>query len=251
MSTTIALITGATSGIGEATADVFADLGFHLILCGRRADRLAELQARLSAKVPVATALFDVRDQAQVNQALRALPEAFKPVDILVNNAGNAHGLDFIQDGKSEDWDLMIDSNIKGLLYVSQAIIPQMVARQRGHIVNVSSIAGKEVYQKGNVYCATKAAVEALSAGMLLDLNAYSIKVSNIAPGAANTGFSAVRFKNDLDRAAQVYAGFDPLTARDIAETIGFVVTRPAHVNLSDLSIRPTAQASATVVNRR
>lgn len=251
MSTTIALITGATSGIGEATADVFADLGFHLILCGRRADRLADLQARLSAKVPVATALFDVRDQAQVSQALDALPEAFRPVDILVNNAGNAHGLDFIQDGKADDWDLMIDSNIKGLLYVSQAIIPQMVARQRGHIVNVSSIAGKEVYQKGNVYCATKAAVEALSAGMLLDLNPYSIKVSNIAPGAANTGFSAVRFKNDLDRAAQVYAGFDPLTARDIAETIGFVVTRPAHVNLSDLSIRPTAQASATVVNRR
>jgi NADP-dependent 3-hydroxy acid dehydrogenase YdfG len=179
------------------------------------------------------------------------LSDEFQKVDILVNNAGNAHGLDFIEEGDYRDWDLMIDSNVKGLLYVSEVVIPKMIEAGGGHIINLSSVAGKEVYPKGNVYCASKFAVEAISQGMRIDLNKHGIKVTNIAPGAVNTEFSLVRFKEDKERADNVYKGFDPLTATDIAETITFIVTRPAHVTIADLTILPLAQASATVFNKK
>ncbi len=248
---TLAIITGATSGIGKATAEAFAKAGINLILCGRRAERLAALQASLSTQVQVHTLTFDVRDQAAVSAALNSLPEALKQIDILVNNAGNAHGMGPIQSGDMADWDAMIDSNIKGLLYVSQVVIPWMIARQQGHIVNLSSIAGKQTYPNGNVYCASKAAVEALSEGMRLDLNPHNIKVTNIAPGAVATEFSLVRFKGDAQKSDAVYQGYQPLVAEDIADIIAFAVTRPAHVVLADILILPTAQASPAVVKRQ
>ncbi len=247
----LAIITGATSGIGKATAEAFAKAGINLILCGRRAERLAALQASLSTQVQVHTLTFDVRDQAAVSAALNSLPEALKQIDILVNNAGNAHGMGPIQSGDVADWDAMIDGNIKGLLYVSQVVIPWMIARQQGHIVNLSSIAGKQTYPNGNVYCASKAAVEALSEGMRLDLNPHNIKVTNIAPGAVETEFSLVRFKGDAQKSDAVYQGYQPLVAEDIADIIAFTVTRPAHVVLADILILPTAQASPAVVKRQ
>lgn len=246
----LALITGATSGIGKATAEAFADLGINLILCGRRMERLYEIQQTLSEKVKVNILAFDVRNRAEVEKAFQTLPEELQAIDILVNNAGNAHGLSPIQDGNMDDWDAMIDGNVKGLLYVSKVIMPWMIARQKGHIVNISSIAGKSTYPNGNVYCASKAAVEALSEGMRLDLNPHGIKVTNIAPGAVETEFSLVRFKGDDKRAEAVYHGFTPLTPQDIAETIAFVVTRPPHVVLADILLLPLAQASATVLRR-
>ena len=248
--TKIALITGATSGIGKATAQAFAKEGFNLILCGRRQDRLNELQVDLSAKVKVFTLQFDVRDKDAVSEAIESLPADWREIDILVNNAGNAHGLGAIQDGSIEDWDAMMDGNVKGLLYVSKAIMPTMIMRKKGHIINISSIAGKQTYPNGNVYCASKAAVEALSQGMRLDLNPYGIKVTNIAPGAVETEFSLVRFKQDFERASNVYNGFQPLMAEDIANTIVFAVTAPAHVVIADLTIFPLAQASAMVLKR-
>ncbi|MCU0467688.1 MAG: SDR family NAD(P)-dependent oxidoreductase [Arcicella sp.] len=246
----LALITGATSGIGKATAEAFADLGINLILCGRRLERLYEIQQILSEKVKVNILIFDVRNRQEVEKALSTLPEELRAIDILINNAGNAHGLSPIQDGNTDDWDAMMDGNVKGLLYVSKVIMPWMIARQKGHIVNISSIAGKGTYPNGNVYCASKAAVEAISEGMRLDLNPYGIKVTNVAPGAVETEFSLVRFKGDDKRAEAVYKGFVPLTAQDVAETIAFAVTRPPHVVVADMVLFPVAQASATVLRR-
>jgi len=244
------LITGATSGIGRATAEAFARLGHHLILCGRRPDRLAELRETLGSQTEVYTLAFDVRDRASVEAAIGSLPADWQTIDVLVNNAGNAHGLDPIQDGQPDDWDQMIDGNVQGLLYVSKAVIPGMVERRRGHIVNLSSIAGKEVYANGAVYCASKAAVEALSQGMRLDLTPFGIKVTNIAPGAVETEFSMVRFKGDEARAAKVYQGFVPLTAKDVADSILYAVTAPANVHIADITILAAAQASATTIHR-
>lgn len=246
----IALVTGATSGIGKATAQILAKNNYKIILCGRREDRLLELKKELSAFTEVCTLSFDVRDKKAVFDSINSLPEAFSKIDVLINNAGNAHGLDSIQNGDLDDWDAMIDINVKGLLYVSKAIIPKMIAQKSGHIINIGSIAGKEVYPNGNVYCASKHAVEALNQAMRIDLNPFGIRVGGIHPGAVETEFSEVRFKGDSERAANVYKGFEPLRAEDIADIIHFVVSRPYHVNIADLIVLPTAQASATVMNK-
>ncbi len=246
----IALITGATSGIGEATARLLATHPFNLILCGRREDRLAVLKKELSNLTKVTTLSFDVRDKGAVKKSLALLEEEWRKIDILINNAGNAHGLDPIQSGSEEDWDAMIDINVKGLLYVSREILPGMVERKSGHIINLGSIAAKEAYANGNVYCASKFAVDALSQGMRIDLNAYGIKVSAIHPGLVETEFSIVRFKGDEARAGNVYRGMEPLKGEDIADLILFILTRPAHVVVADLIVLPTAQASATIVKR-
>lgn len=250
MASPIMLITGATSGIGEATARLAANQHFRVIICGRRADRLEQLKADLGSFTEVMMLSFDVRNQQDVAAAIQSLPTEWRQIDVLINNAGNAHGLDPIQTGKISDWDAMIDINVKGLLYVSHEIIPGMVERKRGHIVNLGSIAGKQTYPNGNVYCASKSAVDALTDSMRLDLNPYGIKVTGIHPGMVETEFSLVRFKGDAPRAEKVYQGLTPLTGLDIAELILFVVTRPAHVVLADVLILPLAQASATVVNR-
>ena len=246
-----AFITGASSGIGKATAELFADNGFNLILCGRRQERLDELKTTLGTKVKVHTLSFDVRDKEEVFKQIESLPESFQAIDVLVNNAGNAHGLAPIDQGNMDDWDAMIDINVKGLLYVSKAIIPNMVARKSGFIMNVGSIAGKEVYPNGNIYCASKHAVDAINQGMRLDLSAHGIRVSAINPGLVETEFSVVRFKGDEDRASKVYQGFSPLTAADIADIILFTVTRPAHVNLADMLVLPTAQPCSTIVHKK
>jgi len=246
----IAVITGATSGIGLGTAKLFAQNKIDLVLCGRRQAALDELKKELSRYCRVHTLKFDVRDKASVFEAVESLPAYFSKIDILVNNAGNAHGLTSIEDGNLEDWDAMIDINVKGLLYVSRAIIPGMVANRSGHIINIGSIAGKEVYPMGNVYCASKFAVDALNQGMRLDLNRYGIRVGAINPGLVETGFSQVRFKGDRERASATYDGYMPLRAEDIADIIHFIVTRPYHVNIADLLVMPTAQANATIVNK-
>jgi NADP-dependent 3-hydroxy acid dehydrogenase YdfG len=245
-----ALITGASSGIGKAAAVALAKQNFRLILCGRREDRLADLMQKLSHYTEVTTLAFDVRDRNAVANAIASLPETFKNIDILVNNAGNAHGLSPIESGDIDDWDAMIDGNVKGLLYVSKAVIPGMVERRSGQIINIGSIAGKEVYTNGNVYCASKFAVDALSQGIRMDLNQYGIRVGAINPGMVETEFSEVRFKGDTERAANVYKGLQPLKPEDIADAIVYMVNCPAHVNIADLTILPTAQASATVVKR-
>ncbi len=250
MTTKTALITGATSGIGKAIAQHFAINGIQLVLCGRNAKVLEELKEDLSAHVPVHTLEFDVRDREMVTNQIASIPETFNPIDILINNAGNAHGLDFIQEGSLDDWDAMIDINVKGLLYVSKAIVPHMVVRKRGHIINIGSTAGKEVYPKGNVYCASKHAVDAINQAMRIDLNAHNIRVGAINPGMVVTDFSKVRFKGDTQRADQVYQGFDCLQVEDIADIVHFVVTRPYHVNIADLVVLSTAQASSTIINK-
>jgi len=247
----IALITGASSGIGKATAYAFADAGINLILCGRRQDRLTAIQTELSQKVQAITLVFDVRNYTDVAAALDSLPEAWQAIDILVNNAGNAHGLSAIQDGDVADWDAMIDGNVQGLLYVSKPVIKGMVARGKGHIVNLSSVAGKQTYANGTVYCASKKAVEAISEGMRLDLTQHGIKVTNVAPGAVETEFSVVRFKGDEARAAKVYEGFEPLRPEDIADAILYAVNAPAHVTIADLTIYASAQAAPTTVYRK
>ncbi|MDX1773092.1 SDR family NAD(P)-dependent oxidoreductase [Oceanihabitans sediminis] len=244
-----ALITGATSGIGRATAYEFAKHGIQLILCGRRQERLDSINKELSNKTKVHTLQFDVRDKQATFDAIESLPEAYKQVDILINNAGNAHGLDPIQTGNLEDWDAMLDINVKGLLYVSKAIIPQMTARNSGHIINIGSSAGKEVYPKGNVYCASKHAVLAITEGMRIDLIPHGIKVSAINPGLVETEFSQVRFKGDK-AADNVYKVYKALQPEDIADIIYFAVTRPAHVNIADLLVFCTAQASSTIVKK-
>ena len=246
-----AFITGATSGIGKATAEIFAKNNIRLILCGRRAERLQELKTALSKFTEVTTLQFDVSKRNEVEKAVKSLPKDFQQIDILINNAGNAHGLSTIQDGDIDDWDAMLDINVKGLLYVSKAIIPQMTERNNGYIVNIGSIAAKEVYPNGNVYCASKHAVDALNKGMRIDLNKHNIRVSAIHPGAVETEFSEVRFKGDTEKAKSVYAGYKALQAEDIADIIHFVVTRPYHVNIEDLVVYPTAQASATIMNKK
>lgn len=246
----IGLITGATSGIGKATAEVFAKNGINLIICGRRQERLEQIAQELSAHTEVMTLCFDVRNKQEVDEILNTLPSQWQNIDILVNNAGNAHGLEPIQTGKISDWDAMIDINVKGLLYVSAWVIPKMTARKTGHIINIGSIAGKEVYPNGNVYCASKFAVDAITQGMRIDLNPFGIRVSQVAPGLVETEFSLVRFKGDAERAKKVYEGYQPLTAQDVADTIYYIVSAPAHVQLADVVILPTAQASATIVNK-
>ncbi len=250
MSRRIAFITGATSGIGRATAQLLVRNHFNLVLCGRRKERLEELELMLSAHADVKTLRFDVRSFEQVEEAWNSLPAEWKQVDVLINNAGNAHGLDPIHTGNLADWDAMMDINVKGLLYVSRLVIPGMVQRQQGHIINIGSIAGKEVYPNGNVYCASKFAVDALTRGMRIDLNPYNIKVTGIHPGLVETEFSLVRFKGDAARARQVYQGYEPLRAEDVAEVILFVLNRPDHVVLADVVLFPKAQASATVVKK-
>ncbi|HEY9533298.1 MAG TPA: SDR family oxidoreductase [Mucilaginibacter sp.] len=248
----IALITGASAGIGEACAELFARENYNLILTGRRADRLEKLAAKLNKKynAEVAVCAFDVRDREQVAANFESLPAKWKKVDVLINNAGLSQGLDPIQKGDLDDWDTMIDTNIKGLLYVTRVVSNWMIENRRGHIINLGSIAGKEVYPNGNVYCATKHAVDALSKGMRIDLVQHGIKVTAIHPGAVETEFSEVRFHGDKERAKKVYNGFEPLVAEDIAETIFFVVSRPKHVNINELLIMPTAQATASNIVR-
>ncbi|MGS2763485.1 SDR family NAD(P)-dependent oxidoreductase [Sinomicrobium sp. M5D2P9] len=245
-----ALITGATSGIGRATARAFAREGIRLVLCGRRPDRLENLKIELAGFTDVHTLQFDVSRRKEVFEAIESLPVSFSEIDILVNNAGNAHGLDPVQSGNMDDWDAMIDSNVKGLLYVSRAVMPQMVNRQKGHIINIGSVAAKEVYADGNVYCASKHAVDAITQGMRIDMNASGIRVGAIHPGLVETEFSKVRFKGDEGRADTVYQGFKSLQAEDIADIIRFVVTRPYHVNIADLLVFPTAQASSKLVHK-
>ena len=247
----IALITGATSGIGRATAEAFADLEYRLILCGRRQERLDELQEQLGQKTDVTTLNFDVRNWVEVYESINTLPEEWQAIDILVNSAGNAYGMSAIQDGDPADWDLMIDGNVQGLLYVSKAVMPGMVTRKKGHIVNLSSVAGKETYANGAIYCASKAAVEAISTGMRLDMTQHGVKVTNIAPGAVETEFSMVRFRGDKERADKIYQGFTPLTAEDIADSIVFAVTAPTHVTIADMTILAGAQAGAQTIHRK
>ena len=243
------LITGATSGIGRATAYELAKHEYCLILCGRRQGRLDAIKKELSSQTNVHTLNFDVRDKDAVHTAIHSLPEAFKNIDILINNAGNAHGLDPIETGSLDDWDAMMDINVKGLLYVSKAVIPQMTERKSGHIINIGSSAGKEVYPKGNVYCGSKHAVLAITEGMRLDLNPYGIKVAAINPGLVETEFSAVRFKGDK-KADNVYKGYKALQPEDVAEVIYFAISRPAHVNIADVLMFCTAQASSTVLKK-
>ena len=244
-----ALITGATSGIGRATAYELANHNINLIICGRREERLNAIKKQLSTQTKVHTLNFDVRDKKAVSEAIDSLPDEFKHIDILINNAGNAHGLDPIETGSLEDWDAMMDINVKGLLYVSKAVIPQMTARKSGHIINIGSSAGKEVYPKGNVYCGSKHAVLAITEGMRLDLNPYGIKVAAINPGLVETEFSQVRFKGDK-KANDVYKGYKALQPQDVAEVIYFAISRPAHVNIADVLIFCTAQASSTVLKK-
>lgn len=245
----IAFITGATSGIGRATALLLAQNGFDIIATGRRTERLEELKSQITT-ARVLTLEFDVRDKAKVKEVISTLPENWQQIDVLLNNAGNAHGLTPIQNGDEQDWEMMLDINVKGLLYVSKEVMPLMIKRQQGHIINIGSVAGKEAYPNGNVYNASKFAVDALSQGMRFDLIKEGIKVSEINPGLVQTEFSEVRFKGDKERAEGVYKGFQPLVAEDIADIILFMVTRPLHVNLAEVLVYPAAQASATVVHK-
>ena len=245
------LITGATSGIGLAAAKKLVNEKNQLILCGRRQRKLDEISEELSKSANVLTLCFDVSDKDEVNKLLSNLPKEFSSVDVLINNAGNAHGLDTIQDGLLNDWDNMIDSNVKGLLYVSRIIMPKMIEQQSGHIINIGSLAGREVYEKGNIYCATKHAVNAISKAMRIDLNKTGIKVSEINPGLVETDFSNVRFKGDSDRAEKVYQGYKALQADDIADIIEFVINRPSHVNIADILVLPQAQATSSIIDKK
>lgn len=249
--TKIALITGATSGIGKATAIKLAQNGYNLILCGRRAEKLEEVKNVLSKTVKIHSLLFDVRNRQEVELQINSLPAEWKNIDILVNNAGNAHGLSTIQNGDIDDWDAMIDGNVKGLLYVSRAVIPQMVERKKGHIINLSSVAGKQTYANGAVYCASKKAVEAISEGMRLDLTEHGIKITNIAPGAVATEFSEVRFKGDKEKAQKVYEGYDPLLAEDIADFISYAVNVPDRVTIADVTIYSKSQSAPTTIYKK
>ena len=246
------MVTGATAGFGRATALEFAGNGYNVIITGRRKERLLELAKEIEAfKTGVIPLNFDVRNKSEVDSAVRSLPPEWKEIDILVNNAGLAAGLSHIDDGDTDDWDMMVDTNIKGLLYVTRAVAPLMAARKRGHIFNISSIAGKDIYENGNVYCATKSAVDSLSKAMRIDLLKHGIRVTNIAPGMAETEFSIVRFKGDQEKADAVYRGVKALSAEDIAMVIYFCATLPDHVCIDDLTITPTQQAGVGAVYRK
>ena len=244
-------ITGATSGIGKATAEVFAKQGHRLIICGRRKEVLDNLQIQLSNFTDVYSLVFDVRNQQEVQNAINSLPEDWKNIDVLVNNAGNAHGLEPISEANISDWDAMMDGNVKGLLYVSQPIIKLMKANNSGHIVNISSVAARQTYANGTVYCASKKAVDVISEGMRLELTEFGIKVTNVQPGAVETDFSKVRFKGDEKRAATVYAGYEPLIAEDIADAISYCVNAPERVSIAEICIYPKAQAEPRTIFRK
>ncbi len=249
----IALITGATSGIGESTALLLAKNNYNIIITGRREEKLDLLKKKITAETnsKVFALNFDIRSLPENEAAVNSLPKEWQNIDLLINNAGLAAGYNSIQEGVIDDWERMIDTNIKGILYITRLIVPKMVERGMGHIINISSVAGKETYPFGNVYCASKHAVQSLTKGMRIDLLKHGIKVSSVSPGAVNTEFSLVRFNGDIDRAKQVYKGFTPLDAQDIADTILFIVTRPKHVNIDDVLIMPTDQAFSRDFNRR
>ena len=249
----IALITGATSGIGKASAEIFAKHGYNLIITGRRKERLHALAEELIStyNINVQTLCFDIRKLDEVKTNIASLPIDFKQIDVLLNNAGLASGLSTIQDGDTDDWEKMIDTNVKGLLYITREVSQLMITNKKGHIINIGSIAGKEVYANGNVYCATKHAVDALNKAMRIDLLPHQIRVSAINPGMVETEFSLVRFHGDEDRAKKVYEGLQPLTPQDIAETVFWVASRPAHVNINDIIIMPTVQANTTHTLRK
>lgn len=251
MSKTI-LITGATSGFGKATALIYAQNGHRVIITGRRMERLVSLEKEIKElyKTDVLSLHFDIRNQDEVKEAIKSIPEDWKDIDILVNNAGLASGLDPIQSGDSADWDKMIDTNVKGLLYISKEIIPFMTARNKGHIINIGSTAGKEVYPNGNVYCASKHAVDAITKGMRIDLLKHGIKVTQIAPGAANTEFSTVRFHGDKEKADAAYNGYQPMVAEDIAELIFYATSLPPHLCINDLVVTSLAQANSYLIHR-
>lgn len=245
------MITGATSGIGKATAFKFAEAGYSVIITGRRWNLLAELEKKLIPVTKVLALSFDVSKREEVDHSMEKLPQEWKNIEVLVNNAGLASGLSSIQNGDIDDWEIMLDTNVKGLLYVTKKVVQNMIFNNKGHIINIGSIAGKEVYPNGNVYCASKFAVDALTRAMRIDLVEHNIKVTGIAPGMVETEFSLVRFKGNREYAKNVYEGLEPLRAEDVAEVILFAASRPPHVNLNDIVIMPTAQASATIVNRK
>lgn len=250
MNTKIALVTGASSGIGYASCLELAQKGFNIIACGRRQERLEELKRELGSSTDILTLNFDVRQKEEVFKAIESIPQNWENIDLLVNNAGNAHGLSQIQDSSMDDWEAMLDINVKGLLYVTKAILPLMIKAKKGHIINIGSIAGREVYGGGAVYCASKQAVDAINKGMRIDLLDDDIKISQIAPGLVETEFSLVRFKGDSDKSKKVYEGYDALQAADVAELVGFIATRPQHVNIADVLVLPSAQATATMVKK-
>ena len=244
-------ITGATSGIGKATAILLAKQKNRIILCGRNQTVLKEMKSELSKETDVFTLSFDVRNSDEVSEAINSLPEEWKNIDVLINNAGNAHGLDSIADGNPEDWNAMMDGNVKGLLYVSQPIIRLMKEKQNGQIINISSVAARQTYANGVVYCASKRAVDVISEGMRLELTEFGIRVTNIQPGAVETDFSKVRFKGDDDRAATVYAGYEPLIAEDIADAIAYCINVPERVSVAEFTIYPKAQAEPRTIYRK
>lgn len=249
MKNKIVLITGATSGIGWATAQTFAKAGARLILCGRRTEKLEALAKDVDTNTQLLA--FDVRDKVAVFEAMESLPPDWKKIDVLINNAGNAHGLDPVQTASIEDWEAMIDGNVKGLMYVTKAVLPQMIAAKKGQIINLGSIAGKEVYPNGSVYCSSKAAVDFFTRGLRIDLNPLGIRVGAIHPGLVETEFSEVRFKGDQDRAKKVYEGIEALTAEEVADAIRYMAEVPEKVTIADLVILPTRQANAYVNNRK
>lgn len=249
MKNKIVLITGATSGIGWATAQTFAKAGARLILCGRRTEKLEALAKDVGTNTQLLA--FDVRDKVAVFEAMESLPPDWKKIDVLINNAGNAHGLDPVQTASIEDWEAMIDGNVKGLMYVTKAVLPQMIAAKKGQIINLGSIAGKEVYPNGSVYCSSKAAVDFFTRGLRIDLNPLGIRVGAIHPGLVETEFSEVRFKGDQDRAKKVYEGIEALTAEEVADAILYMAEVPEKVTIADLVILPTRQANAYVNNRK
>ncbi len=246
------LISGATSGIGLACAELFAKNNHNVILTGRRGERLSKLEEEFKSKysVEVSSLTFDIRDKDAVIKAVKSLKDNNRTIDILINNAGLASGLNTVQDGDYDDWNKMIDTNVKGLLYISREILPMMIEQGSGHIINIGSIAGKEVYPNGNVYCATKHAVDAITKGMRMDAVKHGIRVSQVAPGAVETEFSIVRFHGDKEKADAVYKGFEPLHPEDVADAVLYVANTPKHVNINDLVIMPTAQASATIMHK-
>jgi NADP-dependent 3-hydroxy acid dehydrogenase YdfG len=247
------LITGATAGIGEAISLLFAKNKYRVIITGRRKELLDKLSEKITKEfnAEVYPLCFDIRNKEAVVASLKQLPDTFKTIDILVNNAGLAAGIDSIQEANYDHWDQMIDTNIKGLLYITRAIVPDMVSRKKGHIINISSIAGKDVYPGGSVYCATKSAVDALSKGMRIDMLKHNIRITNISPGAVETEFSLVRFDQDKERAKNIYKGYKPLDAEDVAEAVYFAASRPSHVNIGELTITPAAQANPFFVNKQ